>query len=240
MRYLIVLTVLAGCLSAAHAHARLFRQTYGAVTPSPDGGCQWNVNQDYFVPRHCDSCRYDLFSACKTGRTISPACHHLHPLYDGYCTPYGACRYRWRDHVYKTFCGCTPLRCTHGPWRNEECRGGCFLLHHKHKKRQAGGCQAGCASGGAYGGQGCGAGEEINVSEGSPYYGNTAYHGDLSHVEPFGGEALGSIAAIPGGMLGGVGASPSLGVMPTGAADAAASQILPSLGIPTAPAGAYP
>lgn len=224
MRYLIALAALGLCLVAADVHARLFRQTYGAVTPTPEGGCQWNAGQDYFVPRHCDSCRYDLFSACKTGHTTSAACIFKHPLYAGYCTPYSACRYRWRDHVYKSFCGCTPLRCAHGPWRNEACREGCFLFGHKHKKCSVCGSQA------------CGSCGEVAFGGESPYYGHMPYHGETPHVEPFGGEVLGSIAAVPGGMLGGGGASPSLGAIPA-AGNAGASQILPSLGIPTAPAG---
>jgi hypothetical protein len=126
MRLSVLFAAALALVPAASAHARLFRQTYGATVPTADG-CAWNINQDYFVPRHCDSCRYDLFSACKTGHTRSPACRHLHPVHEGYCTPYGACRYRWRDHVYKKYCGCTPLRHTYGPWKLEKCRkhGGC-------------------------------------------------------------------------------------------------------------------
>jgi hypothetical protein len=114
---------LAGVLVPANStQARLFRQTYGATVPTADGGSVWNINQDYFVPRHCDSCRYDLFSACKQSHTRSPACKYLHPVYEGYCTPYGPCRYKWRDHVYKKYCGSTPLRHTYGGWHLEKCR----------------------------------------------------------------------------------------------------------------------
>ena len=102
-------------LGPANAEARLFWQTYGAVAPSA-GACAWNLNQDYFVPRHCGSGAYDLFSPCKTDYGSSAACRNLHPIYHGYCTPYGLCRYVWRDHVYKTYCGCTPLRYEYGPW----------------------------------------------------------------------------------------------------------------------------
>lgn len=239
MRYLIALAALGLCLAGAEVHARLFRQTYGAVTPTADGGCQWNAHQDYFVPRHCDSCRYDLFSACKTGHTKSPACIHRHPLYDGYCTEYTACRYRWRDHVYKTFCGCTPLGCIYGPWRNEKCREGCFLLHHKDKKCGAGGCQSTCGSDCHLSSAGCNScGDEMTFHGETAGYGQSAYYGDLPHVEPMGGESLGSVAAIPAGMLGGGGGmAPAMGVMPGGSAANAGSQVLPSLGIPTAPAG---
>jgi hypothetical protein len=242
MRFLITFAALGIGFAAADVHARLFRQTYGAVTPTEEGGCQWNANQDYFVPRHCDSCRYGLFSACKKGHTISPACRHLHPLYAGYCSPYGACRYRWRDHVYKTFCGCTPLRCTYGPWRNEQCKE-CFLLHHNHKPCNACGTYVGCRQTGS----GCShcdwaGGSNAIYCSGPTYYNDSLDYGELPHVEPLGGEILGSIAALPNGSLGSGGsASPALGAIPVGAA-AGTSGILPALGIPTAPAGAlnYP
>lgn len=93
------------------ADARLFRQTFGSVVPAEDGcGCQWNVNQDYFVPRYATSCRYGLFSPCKTSCTSSPACKRCHPLYPGYCSNYGPLHYCWRNHVYRVHCGCTPIR----------------------------------------------------------------------------------------------------------------------------------
>ncbi|QDT00488.1 hypothetical protein [Adhaeretor mobilis] len=124
---LIVLFALATLTVATpEAQARLFRQTFGATVPTADGGCAWNYDQDYFVPRHCDSVRYGLFSDCKQSITTSPACRRCHPLYasacgKGYCSPYGACHYRFRDHVYKRACGCTPLACTYGPWANDYC-----------------------------------------------------------------------------------------------------------------------
>jgi hypothetical protein len=176
-------------LSPVTAQARLFWQTYGAAVPAGDG-CHWNINQDYFVPRYCDSGRYGLFSACKHHHGISAACKNRHPLYHGYCTPYGACRYRWRDHVYKTYCGCTPLEHVYGPWHLEKC--------HKHPL---------VTRSTPYGCNDCGA-----VASGS-IPGHTTFIGELPcqwycNVEPFGGETLGSIAAIAAGQ-GGATATPA-------------------------------
>ena len=110
MRPLVLLTLIAALLGANTAQARLFWQTYGSVVPADDCGssCTWNWNQDYFVPRHCSSCRYGLFSPCKTSCTTSPACKWRHPLYPGYCGIYGPCHYGRRDHV--CHCGCGPAR----------------------------------------------------------------------------------------------------------------------------------
>ncbi len=112
MRPLVLLTLIAALLGANTAQARLFWQTYGSVVPADDCGssCTWNWNQDYFVPRHCSSCRYGLFSPCKTSRTTSPACKWRHPFYPGYCGIYGPCHYGRRDHVYDCHCGCGPVR----------------------------------------------------------------------------------------------------------------------------------
>jgi hypothetical protein len=169
------------------AHARLFWQTYGSTVPTADG-CAWNVNSDYFVPRHCDSCRYDLFSPCKTAHSLSPACKNLHPIYGGYCTPYGACHYRWRDHVYQKYCCCTPLRYVHGPWKLEKCRKHCGGQH-------CGKCEltSGCVAG--LGSLPCGDGAR-----------GEEFAGALYNVEPFGGERLGEIAALPTNMVGASGA----------------------------------
>ena len=92
---------------ASVAEGRLFYQTYGATVAAPGGCCAWNVNQDYFVPRYCESGRYGLLSSCKTSHTTSAACRRDHPIYHGYCSPYGSCHYCWRNHVYKAHCGCT-------------------------------------------------------------------------------------------------------------------------------------
>lgn len=95
---------------ASTAEARLFWQTYGSTMPTADGcGCTWNWNQDYFVPRHASSCRYGLFSPCKSSCTTSPACKWCHPWYSGYCSIYGPCHYRRRNHVYGCHCGCSPI-----------------------------------------------------------------------------------------------------------------------------------
>ena len=194
MRNFTLLALLTTLLTAPVADARLFWQTYGSTTPAPGecDGSAWNLNQDYFVPRHCDTGRYGLFSSCKTTHTRSAACRNLHPVYDGYCTPYGACRYRWRDHVYKTYFGCTPLAHDDGPWRTERCGKGCLALRH---------------GGAPCGGAGC-------RCEGMAYGGVDGYESfdveALPDVEPFGGEILGTVAALPSGSLGGGGATPGL------------------------------
>jgi hypothetical protein len=104
------------CGWAARADARLFWQTYGSTVPTADGGCTWNANSDYFVPRHCDTCRYGLYSPCKSSCTTSPACRRCHPHHTGYCSPYGCLHYCWRNHVYAHKCGCSPVS-YHGPYR---------------------------------------------------------------------------------------------------------------------------
>lgn len=203
-RTLLAAAVVSALFACGDAQARLFRQTYGATVPAQDG-CVWNINQDYFVPRYCDTGQYGLFSACKHAHSLSAACRNLHPLYCGYCSPYGACRYRWRDHVYKVHCGCTPLRCYYGPWRNHKCR--------KH----AGWLAAACC--GRYGG--CGDCAPADAGWGATPCDCLAGYGgegscencnacDLSHVEPGGGILLGMIPMEDGGALDGV--APGAGV----------------------------
>lgn len=109
MRCAAIAAVLASMHCASVAEGRLFYQTYGAAVAAPGGSCAWNVNQDYFVPRHCDSGRYGLFSSCKTSHTSSAACRRGHPIYHGYCSPFGACHYLWRNHVYKAHCSACGL-----------------------------------------------------------------------------------------------------------------------------------
>lgn len=220
MRLPVWLAVAGALAVAATAHARSFRQTYGATVPVEGGGCVWNMNQDYFVPRYCDSCRYGLFSACKQGHTNSPACRHLHPVHSCYCTPFGECRYKWRDHVYKTYCGCTPLSCYHGPWKLEKCKKHCFALKHKHQCGGCSSCSGGCSDGSCLAasstapacGAGCGAGSD-GVAFADPML--------LHNVEPLEGESLGYIPALPrtsmGAQAGGgalPGAMPSMPTMP--------------------------
>jgi hypothetical protein len=212
LRFLVLTAVL--CAAAAPVQARAFRQTYGATVATADGGCTWNMSMDYFVPRTCDSCRYDLFSACKTSHTTSPACINQHPIYGGYCTPYASCRYKWRDHVYKKHCGCTPLACTYGPWDLEKCckhgcgKHGCG----KHCRRTPdptscgiypGGCGvtplASCAdgfcAGGAYASEAAGYGGFASVPVADVAY--------LPNVEPYGVEVIGTVEAFPIRMGGG-------------------------------------
>jgi hypothetical protein len=204
-RTITLLTALvAPVASPQAAWGRHFWQSYGATVASPDGcGCAWNLSSDYFVPRHCGSGTYDLFSPCKEHHYRSPACKNLHPVHCGYCTPYGECHYKWRDHVYKKHCGCTPLKCHYGPWELEKC-----LKH--------GGCES---SGGCRGGAMCiddsWQGADAPRSPGGVWSGGfaaTPYEGGyLPNVEPLGGETLGTIAAtslrpsggsaaMPGGM----------------------------------------
>jgi hypothetical protein len=242
MRRILLLTLVLASLAssaAAPARARLFWQTYGATVATADGGCAWNMGTDYFVPRTCDSCRYDLFSACKSHHSISPACRNLHPVYCGYCTPYGACHYKFRDHLYKKRCGCTPLACTYGPWELEKC--------HKHCRRTpdvtscgscSGGCGmtplAGCADATCVGGAVC----DGAFASGSPS--DFAY---LPNVEPLGVVIIGTVEAYPTRM-GGAGMGSGMGMpMPMPGA-AAMPAMIPGVPQPTsAPGGsgfAYP
>jgi len=224
MRSILLLAMLTASLPASTAHGRLFWQTYGA-TIAAEGGCVWNINQDYFVPRRCDTGRYDLFSACKSVHSISAACKRLHPIYEGFCTPYGPCRYHWRDHVYKTHCGCTPLRHVYGPWRLDECRKHSLVLRHGPAGR-AGGL--------------CGAHEGLAPSD---FAAPGLIHYEpkwLCNVEPFGGETLGSIAALASGAGGSV---PTVSGVSLGAGGATSSgpSTLPTLGVtPAAVGGGLP
>jgi hypothetical protein len=199
MRRILLLALVLAALAfaaASPAQARLFWQTYGATVASPGGGCAWNMGTDYFVPRTCDSCQYDLFSACKSHHSISPACRNLHPVYCGYCTPYGACHYKFRDHLYKKRCGCTPLACTYGPWELEKCR--------KHCRRTpdvtccgscTGGCRmtplAGCAEATCVGGA---------VGDGAFAPGAPSDCAYLPNVEPLSGVIVGTVEAYPARM----------------------------------------
>ena len=134
MRPLVLPMLLVSFACATTAEARLFWQTYGSVVPhdallaegSCGGGCTWNWNQDYFVPRYPSSGRYGLFSPCKVSRTTSPACVWSHPFYPGYCNIYVPLRYKWRNHVYRAHCGCAPLQLCHGP-KHPGCGCGCRL-----------------------------------------------------------------------------------------------------------------
>lgn len=225
-RTITLLTALAASAAAPQAAlGRHFWQTYGATVASPDGGCAWNLNSDYFVPRQCGSGTYDLFSSCKQHHYRSPACRSLHPVYCGYCTPYGACHYKWRDHVYKEHCGCAPLACHYGPWDLEKCR--------KH------GCGAGHGCGGELcTSSSCASGMAMSASP-LPCVGGYATQFDfaphdggyLPNVEPLGGQTLGTIAAASvrmpmggGGMM--AGGMTSGGAMP-GAMGMPQGQTLP-------------
>jgi len=120
MRQLALLALCVSLMSATTAEARLFWQTFGSTVPGGipgGGGCSWNSNQDFFVPRHPSSCRYGLYSPCKTSRSTSPAAKWSHPLYPGYSSIYGPCHYRRRNRVYETRCGCSPIQGYQGPWR---------------------------------------------------------------------------------------------------------------------------
>jgi hypothetical protein len=186
----IILFALAMVAVPSTADARLFWQTYGATVASADGcGCAWNINQDYFVPRHCGTGRYGLFSACKSAHTISPACKNMHPLYAGYCTPYGSCRYKWRDHVYKTYCGCGPLKNHYGPWHlKPSCK------HSLGSKHACG--DDPCLSGSRTNDHGL----RVTAVEPGRLW--------LCNVEPFGGEILGTISALTVGPTSPTGAGP--------------------------------
>ena len=106
----IVLTLAISLALASTVEARHFWQTFGSTVPSADGGCSWNQNQDYFVPRHASSGRYGLFSPCKSSSTgLSSASPYSHPQHLGYSDIYGSFHYDRRNHVYGAYCGCSPI-----------------------------------------------------------------------------------------------------------------------------------
>ncbi len=71
---------------ASSVEARLFWQTYGSTVPSVAGSdCTWNVNQEYFVPRHLSTGRYGLYSPCKSSRSNSPAYKTCYSSHFGDC-----------------------------------------------------------------------------------------------------------------------------------------------------------
>ncbi len=187
MRSILQFLALAAALAAGVAQGRLFWQTYGATVPAQGAcGCEWNINQDYFVPRTCAAGHYGLFSACKQYHYRSPACKYLSPVYPCYCTCYGPCRYRWKDHVYKERCGCTPLGDEYGPWKDmQKCPKRCLCM-----KNESCACSAGSSSGGC-------------PSCGPLMTGEAIIEGPLCHVEPIGGAVLGKIAALPQAQSGG-------------------------------------
>jgi hypothetical protein len=213
MRRLATLALAAALASPTAVHARLFWQTYGSTVASPDGGCAWNLNSDYFVPRHCDSCRYDLFSPCKTAHTRSPACKYLHPVYEGYCTIYGPCHFRWRDHVYKKHCGCAPLRDVSGSWQMDKCRKGSCQLPLLH----AAGCQLSICDVDSHGETKLAASSTTQPGCGDCWgetFGVTPALCALPNVEPLGGETLGTIEAFSlGALAGGAGRPPAAGAV---------------------------
>ena len=210
MRLLASLAALTA-LSSANVEARLFWQTYGAVVPS-GGACTWNLNQDYFVPRHCSAGAYALFGPCKKDDGSSPACRNLHPIYSGYCTPYGACRYNWRDYIHKCYCGCTPLRYEYGPWHLHTART-CFAL------KDQGACFPAT--------RGWGTGTPSQNADPLVDQGLA-----LPNVEMLGGETLGSIPALPAAMGGGMAGATAGGrvAVPAGTSSGPSSMGQPSVG----------
>jgi len=193
-RIVLVVVLVALCvslMSATTAEARLFWQTYGSTIPSVGGsgnggcgaGCTWNWNQDYFVPRYPSSGQYGLFSPCKTSRATSPACKGSHPFYPGYCGIYGPCHYGWRNHVYKKYCGCSPIEVCRGPWRTG-CSNGC-----QTSSCQAAACEQGCFE----------------------YSAGSAAIGYLPNVESSGMEILGSISVEGDGLLANIDLTPAEG-----------------------------
>lgn len=185
------------------AEARLFLQTYGSTIPvhgSAADGCgnTWNWHQDYFVPRHASTCWYGLFSPCKRGQTYSPAALYCSQLYPGYCTAYNAYRYRWRNHVYRTHCGSTPLKPACGKWRSVKCRRGCEPRYASTRDECSGSasCEEVC-------------GERVNCNRANPncrpwipeHAVSHCMEGFLPGVEPVGVEMLGSIPVDPADLL---------------------------------------
>lgn len=186
MYRVLIIAVAAWLSQTTSVEARLFYQSFGATVPTANG-CVWNINQDYFVPRHGNSCRYGLFSPCKSSHTTSPACRHAHPLWPSYCSPYGPCRYKWRDHVYKVYCGCTPLAAYFGPWTSLSC-GLCRSTLAYCQQPSASSCPAGCSADGL-----SAAPAALGVCEASAIF--------LPHVEPAGIEILGTVAVDPEAVL---------------------------------------
>jgi hypothetical protein len=232
------LLALAVACAAQPAAGRPFWQTYGSTVPLPGGGCGWNMNSDYFVPRHCDSGRYDLFSPCKTSHYKSPACMRMHPTYGGYCTPFTGWHYLRKDHVYAKHCGCTPWKSVYGSWHLDKCARGCGVLKH-HR-----GCGAAGCGGPSCGAAGCGGFDMLAAGAATCDAGfaaaNLGGYGEfddayaLPNVEPMGGTPLGEIAALPAAMMGGgsgmlgTGAGQTL-PMPAGLPAGGASFSLPGL-----------
>ena len=191
---------------ASTAEARLFWHTYGSIMPTADGcGCTWNWNQDYFVPRHTSSCRYGLFSPCKTSCTISPACKWCHPWYQGYCSIYGPCHYRCRDRIYACRCGCSPIADCIGRMQF------CGVLSPGCCTAQTCGCgQRGCSATsacGVAGGACCVSGGGCDCTTSICCGGMCApcranfLETPLYNVEPIGGAILGSIPVEGGDLL---------------------------------------
>jgi hypothetical protein len=204
------------------AEGRLFWQTYGATTPTADG-CTWNANSDYFVPRHCDSGRYDLLSPCKTSRYTSPACRRLHPLYEGYCSPYAGWHYIHRDHLYARRCGCTPLAEQYGPWRLDRCKHG--LCRHRLVLRDSINCRGEACLPADF------AADSLCVA------GGACLCNDLPNVEPMGVEKIGALPlALVGFSGGGMGSGMGMGAAGAGAGAAGMNnRMMTPMGIPAAP-----
>jgi hypothetical protein len=165
-----IFSLLLLCCLVGQADARLFWQTYGSTVETPEG-CEWDTNSDYFVPRHCDTCRYGLYSPCKKSCATSPACRRESAIYPGYCSPYGCAHYCWRNHLYAHKCGCCPVpyngpirpacgcplqRCLHGDicvngvcGPNSYHGGTCHNGSCSHGKCHRGECQGGMCYGDA-------------------------------------------------------------------------------------------
>lgn len=214
MRRIMLLSLLGSLLFVTTTEARLFWQTYGSVISDESGcGCTWNWNQDYFVPRHSSSCRYGLFSPCKTSCTTSPACKWCHPFHTDYCSIYGPCHYHRRDHVYQAYCGCSPLNVC------KPCRA----------SRGRGCHRANCESCGPM----CGETTAMCPGVCPPEIG---YATPLYNVEAPGVEVLGSISVEGDGLLANANLAP-LGTQeePRGLMDsppAGLPQLLQTLGLP--------
>ena len=177
----VLLAIAISLVLASNAAARNFWQTYGSTVPTADGcGCTWNWNQDFFVPRHASSCRYGLFSPCKTSCTTSPAAKWCHPFLAGYTSIYGPCHYRRRNHVYACRCGCTPIAaCLKRCRSNKAC---CCAT--------SGVCAVGCVV------PGC-VGSVCTLLSGCDFGDASVYRDEpvaaLHHVDTSGFEILGSI-----------------------------------------------
>ena len=141
---------------------------------------------DYFVPRHCDSCRYDLFSPCKTAHSrLAGVQESLHPSLRA-ATARRTARATTSGGTTSTRNTAAARRCscTYGPWHLDKCRKhGCKAAALRRRARRRRLRRRRLRVGGSA------------ASWRAPAAARTTAMALLPNVEPFGGETLGTIAA---------------------------------------------